>query len=128
MQTYQQAHAGQRPGPGGFFQSEWQAAATALKLTPTQLQQDLKSGKSIAAIAQTQNVPLQTVQDAMLAAAKTNLDKAVSSGKLTQAQETKMLADLQTRLPQMLNATPGQGHHFGRPGPHSAAPAQKPAA
>lgn len=99
-----------RRGPGfgrGMLGADLQAVATALNLTTAQVQQQVRAGKSIAQIAQTQNVPLQTVKDAIVAAAKTRLDQAVAAGRLTSAQETQQLTRLQTNLDQRLNAVPG---------------------
>lgn len=127
MQAYQQSHASQRLGLP-LFQAEWQAAAKALNLTPAQLQTDTRGGKSVASIAQSQGVALQTVENAMIAAAKAQLDQDVSSGKITAAQENTLLTNLQSHLAQLLNATPGKGHAVGPTGPHNGAAPQKPAA
>jgi hypothetical protein len=92
----------------GFAGGDLQAVATALKLTLAQLRQQHQAGKSIAQIFQAQNVPLQTVKDAIIAAAKSRLDAAVTAGRLTSAQETQQLTTLQADLDQFLNRTPGQ--------------------
>ena len=118
-QQYLQQHPRPERGPGfpGFgLGADSQTVATALKLTPQQLQQQVRSGKSIAQIAQAQNVPLQTVEDAIANAAKTRLDQQVAAGKLTSAQETQFLNGLKSRLPQLVNATPGQFPGPGHPG------------
>jgi len=129
-QQYQQQHPRGGPGFGhGFGGGDIQAVATVLKLTPQQLQQQFQAGKSVAQIAQAQNVPLQTVKDAITAAAKTRLDQEVSSGRITSAQETQMLANLNSSLDQRLNATPGQlraGHGAGPRGARTTASNQAP--
>jgi len=123
-QQYQQQHPrgdhgfGRGPG-GGFFGSDSTTVATALKLTPDQLKQQVQSGKSIAQIAQAQNVSLQAVQDAIIAAAKSRFDQDVAAGRMTSDQETQRLNDLKTRIPQRLTATPGQFPRGGRPGAQS---------
>ena len=124
LQQYRQAHPA-RPGAGAFGRSflsaEQQAVATALKLTPQQLRQQLQSGKSIDDIAAAQHVDSATVQQAVLNQAKARLDAAVKSGKLTQQREDKALAALKARLPQLFAAKGGQfaGHpgRGGRPAP-----------
>jgi len=93
---------------GGGFGVDLKAAATALKLTLPQLQQQLRSGKSIAQVAQAQSVPLQTVKDAITVAAKSRLDQLVAAGRITSAQETQRLNALQANLDQRLSATGGQ--------------------
>jgi len=42
----------------------------------------------------------------MLAAAKTRLDKAVGSGRITAAQEQQRLANLPAQLDRVINRTP----------------------
>lgn len=108
------------PGDGGgagFLFGNSQALSQALRLTPDQLQTQLRSGKSIEQIAQAQNVPLQQVSDAITAAQKSRLDQAVSSGRMTSDQETQALQAFQSRLPQLLAATPGPD--AGQRGPRS---------
>ena len=85
---------------------ERQALLKALNLTPKQLRQDRRAGKSIAAIAQGGNVPLTTVSAAMTAAAQTDLNQAVAAGTLKPTREQHLLSRLQTRLTKRLNATP----------------------
>ena len=100
-----------RGGPGfgrGFPGGDLQAVATALNLTLAQVRQQQQAGKSIAQIAQAQNVALQTVKDAITAAARTRLDQAVTAGRITSAQETQQLTNLQANLDTFLNRVPGQ--------------------
>jgi len=71
------------------------AVATTLNMTPQALDQALSSGKTIPQIAQAQNVPLANVNTAYLAAAKTQLDKAVASQQITKEQEDAAYQKLQ---------------------------------
>jgi len=98
--------AGNQRG-GLFADGNLQAMSEALHLTQDQVQVQLRSGKSVEQIAQDQNVPLQQVSDAVLASAKRQYDQSVTSGTMTADQEQQALQTLQTRLPQMLAATPG---------------------
>ena len=102
----------------GFLGADLQTIATTLKLTPAQLRAQLQAGKSIAQVAQAQNVPLQTVKDAIVAAAKSRLDQAVAANRITGARETQELAALPARLDQFFSATPSQ---FRRAGTRPAA-------
>lgn len=72
----------------------WEAAASALGLTPQQLKVAVVSGTSIAGLAQERGIALQRVKDAMLAAGKTQLAAAVKDGTLTQAQADEQERDL----------------------------------
>ena len=115
---------GARPGgPRGAFGGGQaiQAAAKALNMQPSDLMQQLRSGKTLAQIAQAQNVQLSTVTTAITNAVKPGLDQAVSSGKMTQQQETNILNQISS------GQFPG-GHAFG-PGPRgSARPSASPSA
>ncbi len=84
---------------GGDSVATFDAAAKALNLTPTQLFEELHSGKTLDAIAQAQGVDLTTVQTAVNAARaqamKDNLAQAVKDGTITQAQADWMLQGIE---------------------------------
>jgi hypothetical protein len=97
----------------GFWGGSWDtfdAAAEALGLTPEQLFAELRTGKSLADIAEAQGVDLETVQEAMNAARaeamKEAIEQAVEDGRLTQAQADWLLKGLE------LGFLPG-GRGFG---------------
>jgi len=111
---------GNHGGPDGLGRgASLTTIATALKMTETDLQSALQSGKTVAALATEKGVALQTVVDALLAEQKARLQQAVTDGRLTQAQADARLAELQTQLPTQLSTTftPGQrGGGRGMPG------------
>jgi hypothetical protein len=85
------------PGRGGVARGEGvrdvvdnsvveKAVADKLGLTVADLQTQLHSGKTLAALAQEKNVNVQDLYKAAADAAKPQLDQAVTDGKLTQAQ------------------------------------------
>jgi hypothetical protein len=81
------------PGMGADFRvATLEAAAKALNMTATDLESQLRSGQTLQQIATTKNVQLKAVQDAMLAALKTQLDAEVKAGRLTQAQADAIYA------------------------------------
>jgi hypothetical protein len=86
----------------GFFGGSignFDAMAKALNLTPTQLFEQLHSGKTLAEIAQAQNVDLTKVQEAANAARiqamKDRIGQAVKAGTMTQAQADWLLQGLE---------------------------------
>ena len=81
------------------------AAAKALGLTSEALHTQLKAGKTISEIAAAQKVDVKTVQAAVIAAFKTQLEADVKAGKLTQAQADERLKAAQ--------ADPNFGLKFG---------------
>ena len=81
-------------GPGFDGQAAINAAATALKLQPSDLQTQLRSGKTLKDIAAAQNVSLSTVTTAITNAVKPQLDQEVQQGHLTSQQETDILNNI----------------------------------
>jgi len=68
--------------------------AAVLKLTEAELKTQLDSGKSLAAVAATQNVNVQSVIDAVVTEMKAHIAEEVASGELTQAQADAKLAEV----------------------------------
>ena len=73
-------------------------AAQALGITRQQLMADLKAGQSIAAIAQARGVDLNTVITALTNGVDSRIDAAVSAGKLTADQGSKLKAAVGARI------------------------------
>jgi DNA-binding CsgD family transcriptional regulator len=114
-------------GKGGHGPQKFATAtlATTLKLTETELQTELKSGKTIKQIADAQNVDIADVKTTLTAAFKAHLDEEVASGEHTQAEADAKLAEFKTRLDDMVNGVrpvggkgghgpEGKGGHGGR--------------
>ena len=93
----------------GFQIASLEAAAKALGITATDLEAQLRSGQTITQIATAKNVPVKTVQDAVLGALQTQLAAEVKAGRLTQAQADEILA--------RAKADPDFGLHDGGRGP-----------
>ena len=89
---------GRNAAGGAFTQALMSAAASALGITPEQLKADLAKGMTLHQIANAQNPPVTEDQfrSRLIASLKTQLDKAVADGKITSAQEQKILTALQT--------------------------------
>jgi hypothetical protein len=121
------------PGRGGPLFGGLDAAASYLDLTPAQLRDRLESGKTLAQIAQDQSKSVDGLKSAIKEGVKAKLDAAVSDKRLTQAEEDRILSDLDSRLDDIVNRT-GNCPHGGGGGPPSggdtnpgAAPAMPPA-
>jgi hypothetical protein len=89
-------------GPGrsvrelfGVRQAMIDAAAKALGLTTDELRTQMRSGQTLAQLAQAHNTTEQAVKDVALVAAKAQLDLAVTTGTLTQEQADAIYARLQ---------------------------------
>jgi hypothetical protein len=81
------------------------AAASALGLSEAQLMSDLKGGQTLSQVAAAQGVSEDQFKAKVVAALKPKLDAAVAAGKLTQAQEDKLLSKFQNGDPPLWNAT-----------------------
>ncbi len=93
----------------GLKQAMLAAAAQTLSITPDELANQLRSGQTLAQLAQAHNTTEQAVIDAALAAAKTQLDQAVAAGTLTQAQADAKYAQLQQQGANLLLHRGGHG-------------------
>ncbi|GMA65422.1 hypothetical protein NZD89_08215 [Alicyclobacillus fastidiosus] len=76
--------------------------ATIIGVDQATLQSDLKSGESLAQIAQSKGLDEQTLISDIESAEKAQLDKLVQSGKLTSAQEQKILSKQDARITQLV--------------------------
>jgi hypothetical protein len=117
------------PGFGGprfghpIVDAELSAAAGYLNLTEAQLIDQLQGGKSLAQVAKDKGKTTAGLEQAMTAAFKARLDKAVSAGRITQSQEQAALKWFQARLDDRVNhglkfglAHGGRGAFPGGPG------------
>jgi hypothetical protein len=86
---------------GGVFH----AAATYLGVTNAQLLSDLISGKSLAQIANARGKSVSGLEQAIVTAEKTRLDRAVSKGRITKAQEQQLLNGLSAKISRLVNRT-----------------------
>ena len=105
-------------GPRGRGFESLATVAKALGIDAASLRTQLEGGATIADIAKAHNIDPQKVIDALVADAKTHLDQAVSSGKLTQAQEDQFLKDAATKFANLINNKmpmfgPRRGRMFG---------------
>ena len=99
---------------GGGRGAGIEAAATALGVTVEELHTALRDGTTIAALAATNGVDVQTVVDAMVAEATARLAERVTAGDLTQAEADAKLTDVTARITDVVNngrpARDGHGH------------------
>ncbi len=106
---------GRGKGPGvqalvGVHQAMFDAAAQKLGMTAADLMSQLRSGQTLAQIAQSKGIAEQDVINAALAAARTQLDQAVANGSLTQAQADAVYAGLQQKGARLFTPR-GRGFH-----------------
>ena len=95
------------PVPGTDHVGPLDAAATYLGMTVSDLQAALKSGKTLADEAAAKGKTVDGLVQALLAPLKTELDKRVTAGDITAAQETTILNDQTTHLTDFVNGKAG---------------------
>ena len=99
-------HRGGRPGPGWRAGRGLDAAAEVLGMSRSDLVDELRRGRTIAQVAETKGVEVQTVIDAMVAEVREHLDEKVADGELTRAQADRRLAEVTERITEMVNEGP----------------------
>jgi hypothetical protein len=92
-----------------------EAAAQALNLSVDELRSNLRDGKTLAQVAQEQNVDVQTVIEAMVAEATARIDQKVQEGDLTAEQANERKSELEERITRLVNEGPRERGE-GRPG------------
>ena len=102
-------------GPGTWLDT----AAAFLGLTQAELREQLHDGKTLAEIAGAEGKTVTALVGALVAAVEQELAEAVESGRLTDAQRDRILEELDERITEGVNATPGR--HF-RGGPRLRGP------
>jgi len=100
------------------------AAAGYLGLARADLLRALRSGKTLAQVARAQGKSVDGLQQALLDAAEAELDRALASRRVTQAQHDAILRGLQQRIADVVNGRgPRMGMRFGlRGGPGGPPP------
>lgn len=116
--------------PGGFaargrlhhhhhhlMAAETAAAAKALGLSKSALRAELRSGKSLAQVAAARQVDRTALVKDLVAVAKSHLDAAVQSGRLTQLQANRISSRLNARISRRVDRVrPARPAHAHRPG------------
>jgi hypothetical protein len=84
-----------------------QSAADFLGISVSDLQSDLRSGKSLADEAAAKGKTVDGLVQAVLAPVKSELDSRVKAGDITQEQEDAILDKMKTALTNLANRKPG---------------------
>ena len=96
------------------------AIASILKLTEAELKTQVESGKTLAQIATTQGVSVQSVINVLVTDMQAHIAQEVASGKITQAQADTKLADVTAKATERVNnvrPARGEGMRGGPKGP-----------
>jgi len=99
---------GQQAGPGYGVMAGgvvMDAAADYIGISETALATARHSGKSLAQVAVDNGKTAAGLEQALVAAFKANLDRAVSAGRITSAQAAQALANFQTQVKTAITRT-----------------------
>jgi polyhydroxyalkanoate synthesis regulator phasin len=96
---------GRGAAAGQILKGMVDVAANTIGVPPSDLANELKSGKSVADVATAHNVDPQTVVQAIVDAGNTKVDEAVTNGKLTSAQGDKIKSHLSDAATKFVNHT-----------------------
>ncbi|MGI9614809.1 MAG: hypothetical protein ACR2QO_18005, partial [Acidimicrobiales bacterium] len=80
-----------------------EAAALAIGVDESDLRAALDSGDSIADIAESNGVDVDSVIEAMVDAKASRIDEKVAEGRITQEEADEKLADLEARVTERVN-------------------------
>ncbi len=113
---------GPRRGRMGSMGNMVNILAEQLGMTADELIAELQADKTVAELAETRGVELQTLVDAVIADRAESLNQAVAEGRITQEQADGMLSHMEEELaehltePRPWDADHGSGECFGEPG------------
>jgi thymidine kinase len=117
--------------PGGFGgggsaarTQDLQQTAGAIGITTAQLQTEMSAGKTISAIAKEHNVDPAKVIATLVSDENSEIDAALTSGQLTQAQATQMKTQTTQRVSDFVNGTEPAGGRGGPSGPRGGLQAE----
>jgi len=110
-------------GPGGGHKAfghhfvGLDAAADYLGITEEALRTSLREGSTLAEVAEEKGKSVDGLKDALVAAAKADLEEAVEDGRLTEAQQAEIVADLPDRIDDLVDGELGLRSGHGPRGP-----------
>lgn len=101
---------GEGRGPGRGVP---EAVLSLLGIDAETLRSEFAAGNSIADVAASNGVDIQTVIDTMVGEAEAHIAEKVADGSLTQEEADAKLAEVATRVAERVNTvpTPGEGRH-----------------
>ncbi len=103
------------------------AAAEVLGMEKDALIAEMKSGKTLAQVAESQGMSVEDFKTALLGQAKQTLDAKVAAGGLTQEQADKLYEAFESHIDQIVNHQADSDHSPCRPRHDGPPPEGKPA-
>ncbi|MCI0791614.1 MAG: hypothetical protein J4O02_07580, partial [Chloroflexi bacterium] len=107
------AFAHQRPYGTGPRHAIVNTVADTLGMDKRDLVAELRSGKTLAEVAQENGVDVDEVIEALVEVADERLDQAVESGRITGEEAEGKLASIEERISALVDKVLPMGHNFG---------------
>ena len=106
-------------GPGGPFGAGLDAAADYLGITEAQLGRRLMNGRTLAEVARAEGKSVDGLEQALVDAAETQLDRAVADRDLSADERDRILSEIEEHVDELVaGRAPGPfGRHRGPGGP-----------
>ncbi|MCI0796574.1 MAG: hypothetical protein J4N99_07125 [Chloroflexi bacterium] len=108
------AFAHQRPYGTGPRHAIVNTVADTLGMDKRDLVAELRSGKTLAEVAQENGVDVDEVIETLVEVADERLDQAVESGRITGEEAEGKLASIEERISALVDKVLPMGHNFGR--------------
>lgn len=106
-------HAGRKGVMRAIARAAVKDAAGVIGISPQDLVNELKDGKSVADVATAHGVDPQTVIDKLTTDANARIDEAVANGKVTQEKADAAKAKTSERVTKLVNKTFDGSHRPG---------------
>ena len=103
-QTVDSSSTAAHPGVRHLRRAEFKVAAGTIGIKPAELRSDIKAGQSVADVATAHGVSPDDVVNAVVQNVDAKADHALSTGKITQAQDDQIKAKVQARVTTLVNA------------------------
>jgi hypothetical protein len=103
-------------GRGWGSRGPLREASSFLDLSPAELRDELREGKSLAEVARERGASVNGLVDALVEAKRARLREAVAAGRLTQEEADRKLDRLRERVDALVERQPGARPFGGRSG------------
>jgi len=90
-----------------------QAAADTIGVSTSELREALRSGQSIATLAESKGVAVDDVEQAIAAALNDSLERAVAEGRVGEERAAKLRERIPGFAERLVNHQPRRGHDSG---------------
>ena len=99
---------------GGFHHHGLETAAGYLGMSEAALETAVEGGKTLAQVAKDRGKSVEGLVNALVADKKQRIDQAVEDGDLTKAEANRIVAEMRSRVTDMVNGKRPERRHFDK--------------